>query len=94
MAEYSDAGFPGEVGSTDATHIILERVPNKHCQAHLGFKSTHTARAYNITVNHRRRILATTTGHPARWNNKTLAIFDPFMQGLHEGKILLDDLEI
>ena len=92
MAEYSDAGFPGAVGSTDATHVILERIPNKHRQSHLGFKSTHTARAYNITVNHRRQILATTTGHPARWNDKTLAIFDPFMQGLHEGKIL-DDLE-
>jgi hypothetical protein len=92
MGEYSDAGFPGAVGSTDATHVILERIPNKHRQSHLGFKSTHTARAYNITVNHRRQILATTTGHPARWNDKTLAIFDPFMQGLHEGKIL-DDLE-
>ena len=56
MAEYSDAGFPGAVGSTDATHILLERVPNKHRQSHLGFKSTHTARAYNITVNHRRRV--------------------------------------
>ena len=92
MAEYSDAGFPGAVGSTDATHIILERVPNKHRQAHLGFKSTHTARAYKITVNHRCHILATTTGYPARWNNKTLAIFDFFMQDLHEGKIL-DDIE-
>ena len=90
MAEYSDAGFPGAVGSTDATHILLERVPNKHRQSHLGFKSTHTARAYNITVNHRQRILATTTGYPARWNDKTLAMFDPFMQGLHEGKVLDD----
>ncbi len=93
MAEYTEAGFPGAVGSTDATHVILECIPNKHRQSHLGFKSTHTARAYNITVNHRRQILATTTGHhPARWNDKTLAIFDPFMQGLQEGKIL-DDLE-
>ena len=92
MAEYSDAGFLGTVGSTDVTHIILERaVPKKHRQAHLGFKSIHTVRAYNITVNHRHRILATTTGYPARWwNDKTLASFDPFMQGLHEGKVLDD----
>jgi hypothetical protein len=34
--------------------------------------------------------LATTTGYPARWNDKTLATFDPFMQGLHEGKRLND----
>ena len=90
MAEYSDAGLPGAVGSTDAIHILLERVPNKHRQAHLGFKSSHTSRAYNITVNHRRRILASTEGSPARWNDMTLATFDPFMQGLHEGSILQD----
>lgn len=90
MAEYMDAGLPGAVGSTDATHILLERVPNKHRQAHLGFKSSHTARAYNITVNHRRRILACTEGSPARWNDMTLATFDPFMQGLHDGTILHD----
>ena len=92
MAEYSDAGLPGAVGSTDATHILLERVPNKHRQTHLGFKSSHTSRAYNITVNHRRRILACTEGSPARWNDMTLATFDPFMQGLHEGSILQDVL--
>jgi hypothetical protein len=51
---------------------------------------SHTARTYNITVNHRRRILSTTNGHPARWNDKTLALFDPFMQLLHDGKILDD----
>ena len=55
--------------------------------------STHTARSYNIiNVNHRHQILATTTGYPARWNNKTLTKFDPFMQGLHEGKVL-DNIE-
>lgn len=93
MAEYSDAGLPGAVGSTDATHILLERVQNKHRQAHLlGFKSSHTSRAaYNITVNHRRQILARTEGSPARrWNDMTLATFDPFMQGLHEGSMLQD----
>jgi hypothetical protein len=85
------AGFPGAVGSTDATHVILERVSNCNRQAHLGFKSSHTARAYNITVNHRRQILSTTSGHPARWNDKTLQLFDPFMEQIHEGMIL-DDL--
>jgi hypothetical protein len=46
---------------------------------------SHTARTYNITVNHRRRTLSTTTGHPARWNDKTLILFDDFVVGLHEG---------
>jgi hypothetical protein len=90
IKEYEMAGFPGAVGSTDATHVLLERVSNRNRQAHLGFKSSHTARAYNITVNHRRQILSTTSGHPARWNDKTLQLFDPFMEQLHQGKILDD----
>ena len=51
---------------------------------------THTARTYNISVNHRRQILAKTTGHPARWNNKTLALFDGFMTDLKNGHIMDD----
>jgi hypothetical protein len=51
---------------------------------------THTARTYNITVNHRRQILATTTGHQARWNDKTLALFDWFMTDLKNGQIMDD----
>jgi hypothetical protein len=53
---------------------------------------THTARTYNVSVNHRRRILYTTSGHPARWNDKTLVLFDDFAGGIHSGK-LLDDVE-
>jgi hypothetical protein len=90
-AEYEIAGFPGAVGSSDATHILLERVSYRFRQTHIGFKMSHTARSYNITVNHRRQIIATTSGHPARWNDKTLALFDDFMQELHEGNIMDDN---
>ena len=89
-AEYELAGLPGAIGSCDATHIMLERVSYRFRQTHLGFKMTHTARAYNITVNHRRQIMATTSGHPGRWNDKTLALFDDFMQALHRGSIMND----
>ena len=90
IPEFELAGFPGAIGSCDATHIMLERVSYRFRQSHLGFKMTHTARTYNITVNHRRQILATTSGHPARWNDKTLAMFDDFMQALHRGTIMND----
>jgi hypothetical protein len=46
--EYRQAGLPGCVGSTDATHILLERVEYRLQQNHLGFKTSHTARTYNI----------------------------------------------
>jgi hypothetical protein len=89
-SRYALAGLPGALGSTDATHVPLERVHHRHRQAHLGFKMSHTACTYNITVNHRRQIFSTTNGHPAHLNDKTLALFDPFMQLLHDGKILDD----
>ena len=88
--EYDVTGFTGAIGSTDATHILIERVAYRMRQTHIGFKMTHTARTYNITVNHRRQIMATTTGHPARWNDKTLALFDAFMLDLKNGDIMDD----
>jgi hypothetical protein len=85
--EYREAGFPGCVGSTDATHIPLERVSYAIRQGHLGYKMSSTSRTYNLTVNHRRQILHSTTGHPGRWNDKTLIRFDSFMSDLHNGEL-------
>ena len=84
--EFSLAGFPGCIGSTDATHVLLERVSYRLRQAHLGFKLAHTARTYNLTVNHRRQILSSTAGHPCRWNDKTLVLFDRFVNSLKDGE--------
>jgi DDE superfamily endonuclease len=86
-AEYEIAGFPGCIGSTDATHIPLEKVCVSLRQAHLGFKSKSTMRTYNLTCNHRRQILHTTAGHPGRWNDKTLIRFDDFMLDLRNGSV-------
>ena len=85
-AEYRSAGFPGCIGSTDATHIPLEKVSFGLRQAHLGYKMSGTTRTYNLTVNHRRKILHSTTGHPGRWNDKTLVRFDGFMRQIREGQ--------
>jgi hypothetical protein len=59
-------------------------------QANTGFKDSDPARTYNVSVNHRRQILYSTKGHPGRWNDKTLAMFDEFLSGIHDGKILQD----
>jgi hypothetical protein len=87
--EYNIAGFPGCIGSTDATHIPLKKVCFSLRQAHLGAKSKSTMRTYNLTCNHWRQILHTTSGHPGRWNDKTLIRFDTFMSELRDGG--LDD---
>ena len=75
----------------DATHVALERCSYRMRQVHLAQKLSHTARTYNIVVNHRRRIPSTTEGHPARWNDKSIVKFDPFVMGMRRGEIL-DDL--
>ena len=80
------AGFPGCIGSSDASHIVMEVCPYRLHQLHLGYKLCHTARTYNITVNHRRRILNSTKGHPARFNDKTLVLYDDLINALHDGK--------
>jgi len=90
MREYAQAGFPGCIGSSDATHVTLEKCWAKIANMHLGGKSSHTTRAFNITVNHRRRILYTTKGHPGRWNDKTLVQFDRLLRGMREGALLED----
>ena len=57
---------------------------------HNGFKFNVPARTDNVTVDHSRRILASTTGHPGTWNDKTLILFDDFICGVNDGKLHKD----
>jgi hypothetical protein len=75
-AEFAQAGLPSAIGSMDATHVCHERIQFRLRQLHLAQKLHTSARSYNIVTNHRRRILSTTTGHPATWNDKTLVTFN------------------
>jgi hypothetical protein len=76
--EFDLAGLPGCVGSLDATHVAIFRCPSQLRPSHAGWKQDLPSRTYNLTTNHRRRILHTTTGHPATYNDKTLVIYDQF----------------
>jgi len=82
LVEMAQAGMNGCLASTDATHALMEKCSN----------SQH--RAYNLTVNHRRRILSTTPGHPCQWNDKTIQIFDELMSKIHDGSILQDVISL
>lgn len=84
-AEYESAGMAGCIGSMDATHILCEKIPYDLAHEHKGFKMSSTARTYNLVVNNRRRILSTTSGHPARWNDKTLVKYDKIACSLYNG---------
>jgi hypothetical protein len=71
-SEFIIAGLPGCIGSSDATHVGMLRCQYRLRQHHNSFKLPMPTRTYNITTNHRRRILTSTRGHPGRWNDKTL----------------------
>jgi hypothetical protein len=88
--EFTVGGLWGAGFSSDATNVLMWRCQHNLKQSHIGFKNTHPARTYNVCVNHRREVLHTTKGHPARWNDKTLAFFDDFLTGIHDGNILQD----
>lgn len=90
--EFSIAGLNGGVGSMDACHIIIEKCYHRLKQNHLGGKSKLTCRSFNLTANHRRQILHTTSGHPARWNDKTIVLHDKFACDLRKGKIMQDHI--
>ena len=84
--EYASAGLPGCIGSQDATHIGMLRCQYRLRQYHNSYKLPMPTRTYNLTVNHRRRILSSTRGHPGRWNDKTLVLFDTLSTDLRDGR--------
>ncbi len=91
MSEYSEAGFSGCVGSSDCTHITTERCEYNLKNNHLGAKSSHTTRTFNLTCNHRHCILHTTHGGPGWWNDMNMVRFDTFLTDIRAGRILTDN---
>lgn len=75
----------GCIGSTDGTHILIQRCIYLIWKLHLGYKLTRTVRTYNLTVNHCRRILSSTSGHHAMFTDKTLIRFDRFVNAVNNG---------
>ena len=57
---------------------------------HRGFKLHCPARTYNVTVDHTRRIIGTTLGHPGTWNDKSVVLFDDLLTKVNNGEIYND----
>ena len=88
MSEFVEAGFNGCIGSADVTHVIIERCHARLKNQHLGPKGSHTTRAFQVVVNHRRQIIASTLGYPGRWNDQTIVRFDGFVTDMKRGLYL------
>ena len=85
LKEMETAGFHGCVGSTNPTHVGMERCSYRLAQIHQGGKLPMPYRTYNMTVNNCRQILSSTFGNPAHWNNKTLQLYDSFLTSIQQG---------
>jgi len=80
------AGFPGVVGSVDCTHIRWSKCSANLKQLNSGRDGCVT-RGFEVTVNHKRKILAATKGHYGSYNDKTIVRFDDFILGVHSGQL-------
>lgn len=81
-AEYVMAGFPGCIGSMDATHVGMLKCYYKLKQFNDSWKLSMPSRTYNTTATHRRKIIHSTKGHPGRWNDQTLQLYDNLAKAL------------
>lgn len=86
---YRRLGFPGAVGSVDCTHVLWGRCPAQHHSAYSGKEKKPTV-AYEVTVDHTRKILYVSIGHPGSRNDKTIVNTDEFVQKLKNKEILQD----
>ena len=75
----------GCIGSTDESHVVMKRFIYSLWKFHLSHKLTHSSRTYNLTFDHKRRILSSTSSHTELFNNKTLIKFDEFVQRFRGG---------
>lgn len=85
MSEYTSAGFPGCLGSTDGVHISWDKCHAQQKMLHTG-KEKYPTVAYNVTVNHRRWIMAASRGFFCSYNDKTIVKYDSFINDIRNRK--------
>ena len=86
------AGFDGCIGLSDATHIPMLKCPYWAHTSHKDFKLNVSARTYNVTCDHSRMIIGTTSGQPGTWDDKALVLFDKLINKV-ENEDIPEDYE-
>lgn len=89
MEIYSRLGFPGCVGSIDATHLKWSMCPKTLSNICTG-KESFPSLAYQVVVDHSRRILHITQGMYGSLNDITITKYDKFCQAIKTGKLYKD----
>ena len=89
MKIYRRLGLPGCIGSVDCVHIRWERCPVGERSQHKGKEGFPTL-SYEVTVDHSKKIIAVTEGHPGSRNDKTIVKFDGFVSSIHDRSLYGD----
>ena len=89
MNIYKRLGLPECIGSVDCVHIRWERCPAGERSQHKGKEGFPTL-SYEVTVDHCKKVIAVTEGHPGVRNDKTIVKFDGFMSSIHDGNLYGD----
>ena len=86
------AGFNGCIGSSNVTSVPMTSCPKWDSNNHKGHTLYLSLRTYNGICSHTRFIMGSTDGHPSTWNDKTLIVYDTFLNKVNDGK-KIDDYE-
>ena len=84
--QYERIGLPGCVGSADVVHVRWERCPAAYRALACGKEGFPTV-AYEVVVDHFRRILSVTRGFFGSFNDKIIVRFDGFIQAIHDREL-------
>jgi Plant transposon protein len=76
----------------DCTHIHWANCPAGLANLYTGKEKVPTI-AYEVTVDHTKKILYVSRGHPGSRNDKTIVKTDEFLQAIRNKEILYDDVE-
>ena len=71
VREFQMMGFPGAVGSMDATHVHWRRCPSGATNMHTG-KEGFPTRVFNVAVTHHGKVFAVSGSQPGARNDKTI----------------------
>jgi Plant transposon protein len=86
LNQYSAIGLPGCIGSADCVHIGWDRCPAGLRSIGCG-KEGYPTLAYEVVVDHHRRIISVTKSFFGSFNDKTIVQFDGFIQAIHKKEL-------
>lgn len=85
-AKFAKMGYPGAITTIDATHVEWLQCPAMHAWRCTG-KDGYPTRSYNCAIGPNKEFHHVHRSHPGAQNDKTIARFDPFMQGFYTGRL-------